>query len=466
MTELATPLHDVEQVLEVTQAKRHATYGTHKPSGVDWLGEIPEHWEVKRLKFVARPNPSPAEITGLSAGDEISFVPMDAVCEHGGLRLDQTRPLEDVRSGFTYFREGDVVVAKITPCFENGKGSIAHGLTHGVGFGTTELHVIRAQRHLNTHFLFYLTISHAFRKLGASEMYGAGGQKRVPNDFVRDFPTPLPPVDDQQAIARFLDEQTKKIDDLIEAKRTLLNLLKEKRQAVITHAVTKGLDPNAKLTPSGIDWLGDVPEHWNVVPLRHVCESVQTGPFGSQLHQSDYLPGGIPLINPVHLVSGRVAPDEQSAVDEATQQRLSRHQVVPGDILFARRGEIGRCGMVGEDQGGWLCGTGCMRLRLSKGEPSYYNLMFNSHGFAATLTVNAVGTTMLNINNTVLMRMVVPWPPLHEQRAIVEWVNETRDRIQSLSNEVERAIEQLWAYRSALISAAVTGKIDVRGGTS
>ncbi|NLE57272.1 MAG: restriction endonuclease subunit S, partial [Planctomycetes bacterium] len=117
---------------------------------------------------------------------------MEAVHEYGGLTLDQTRPLAEVATGYTYFRDGDVLAAKITPCFENGKGSIADGLVNGIGFGTTELHVLRPWAELDRRFLFYATISHPFRHLGAAEMYGAGGQKRVPDDFIRDFRQPVP----------------------------------------------------------------------------------------------------------------------------------------------------------------------------------------------------------------------------------------------------------------------------------
>ncbi|MCK4660930.1 MAG: hypothetical protein KAV82_15525, partial [Phycisphaerae bacterium] len=130
-------------------------------------------------------------------------------------------------------------------------------------------------------------------------------------------------------------------------------------------------NPDTPMKDSGIEWLGHVPEGWDVVPLRHICGSIQTGPFGSQLHQSDYQPGGIPLANPVHLVNGHIIPGENSAVDEDTCVRLARHILQEGDILFARRGEIGRCGLVSEPEAGWLCGTGGMRVRLNGGHEAH-----------------------------------------------------------------------------------------------
>ncbi len=218
------------------QAAKRAVYPAYKPSGVAWLGDVPEHWQPIRLRYRARINPTRSELNGTPGDLDVSFVPMESVYEYGGLKLDQTRPLAEVATGYTYFRNGDVLTAKITPCFENGKGSIADGLVNGIGFGTTELHVLRPCPGLDRRFLFYFTISHAFRRLGAAEMYGAGGQKRVPDDFVRDFRQPIPSSAEQKAIAAFLDRETARIDALVEKKRRQIELLQEKRSALIIPA--------------------------------------------------------------------------------------------------------------------------------------------------------------------------------------------------------------------------------------
>lgn len=167
---------------------------------------------------------------------------MEAVGEYGGLDLSQTRMLDDVGSGYTAFRDNDVLVAKITPCFENGKGALASSLTNGVAFGTTELHVLRPRTTVASRFLFYLTISDPFRKLGEAEMYGAGGQKRVPTEFVQDFRLPLPPIDEQAAIADYLDRETARIDTLAATVLRAIEGLSEYRTALITAAVTGQID--------------------------------------------------------------------------------------------------------------------------------------------------------------------------------------------------------------------------------
>ena len=149
-------------------------YPAYKDSGVEWLGKVPEHWEVKRLRHAATLNPSKQETAHLDRATEVSFLPMEAIGDDGSLNLERTRPIGDVETGYTYFREGDVTLAKITPCFENGKGGIMRGLVGGVGFGTTELIVARpAVKSISSAYLDRVFTSRPFRQLGEAAMYGA-----------------------------------------------------------------------------------------------------------------------------------------------------------------------------------------------------------------------------------------------------------------------------------------------------
>lgn len=246
-------VEEQRRLIELLKEKRQAVishavtkglnpHAKMKPSGIDWLGDVPEHWEVKRGRFCMDVNPRSRRLRALSPEDEVSFVPMEAVGEYGSLALEQTRAITDIGSGYTEFDDGDIVVAKITPCFENGKGALAEGLTNGAAFGTTELHILRAAATLERRFLFYFTISRLFRSAGEGEMYGAGGQKRVPTEFCENVRVPLPPMDYQRAIADFLDRETGKIDALIAKVETAIERLQEYRTALITAAVTGKID--------------------------------------------------------------------------------------------------------------------------------------------------------------------------------------------------------------------------------
>ncbi|HDF5717151.1 TPA: restriction endonuclease subunit S [Klebsiella variicola] len=212
-----------------------------KNSEVEWLGNIPEHWEIRRLRFCIVTNPSKSEIK--LAGEElVSFVPMESVGEYGGLSLSVEKELGEVGSGYTYFAENDVVVAKITPCFENGKGAIARGLKNGVAFGTTELHVLRAGEMILPDYLFHLTMSHSFRCFGESEMYGAGGQKRVPETFLKDFRIGLPPLSEQQDLVDYINKVNQQIDLQMRKTADMISRLTEYRSTLITNAVTGKID--------------------------------------------------------------------------------------------------------------------------------------------------------------------------------------------------------------------------------
>lgn len=243
-----------QRLIELLKEKRQAvishavTKGLNpnalmKDSGIEWLGEVPEHWEVKRLRFIAQLNPSKGETTELDRETEVSFLPMEAIGDDGSINLERTRPIGEVETGYTYFREGDVTIAKITPCFENGKGAVMRGLFGGIGFGTTELIVARAKPfEATSNYLHWLFISTWFRKHGEASMYGAGGQKRVPDDFVRDFTIVFPAISEQQTIAAFLDRETAKLDTLTAEAKTAITLFQERRTALISAAVTGKID--------------------------------------------------------------------------------------------------------------------------------------------------------------------------------------------------------------------------------
>ena len=241
-------------------------------------------------------------------------------------------------------------------------------------------------------------------------------------------------------------------------------MLAEKRRAVVTRAVTRGLDPDVPMRDSGVEWLGEIPEHWYTARLKTVCESLQTGPFGAQLHAEDYVESGIPVVNPAHLANGKIIPDKRISVDQETAERLVIHELEDGDVVFARRGEIGRCGLVTQREAGWLCGTGSLRARPDKSMLfSKYLLLIMTNTFAgAWLSLMSVGTTMDNLNTEIVGALKVPLPSFEEQIAIVVFIESETAQIDTLYTAAERTIKLLQERRTALISAAVVGQIRVK----
>lgn len=212
-----------------------------KDFGIDWLGKIPKHWEIKRLKYVANINPQRPD--GIPDETKVVFIAMESMNTDGTYDNSVVRPYLDVKSGFTYFAEDDVIFAKITPCFENGKGALLHNLGTSMGFGSTEFHVLRAVKSKTTSkYLYFLTISGLFRKLGEAFMQGVAGQKRVTNDFVQDFIIGVPPVDEQEAISAYLEQKIKGIDTQIGRENRSIEYLKEYRASLISEVVTGKID--------------------------------------------------------------------------------------------------------------------------------------------------------------------------------------------------------------------------------
>lgn len=416
-----------------------------------------------RLKYLVESSPSRQETRHLAPETEVSFVPMEAVGEYGGLALDCTKPLEVVTDGYTYFRDGDVVVAKITPCFENGKGAEATGLRAGVGFGTTELHVLRPRTGLDGRYLFYVTVSHGFRKLGEAEMYGAGGQKRVSERFVRDYAISLPPLKRQLLIAAFLDRETAKIDALIEKKRRLLDLLDEKRTALITHAVTRGLDPDAPMKDSGVKWLGETPEHWKVCRLRDLTPHARPIIYGIVL-PGPHFEGGVPIVKGGDVSEHRLQSGQLNRTDPDIDARHDRSRLRRGDLVYSIRGSIGEVAMIPSSLEGANLTQDAARISYDASIVGLW-LMYalRARPLLAQLESGTLGATIRGINIRDLRRLFLPIPPALDQHELATFLSQQNSKISASAAAIHHAIALLQEYRTALISAAVTGLLDIPG---
>lgn len=207
-----------------------------KDSGVEWIGQVPEHWEVKKLKYLAKLSPSKSEIT-CNHEESCSFIPMEKL-KLNTLVLDEIKQIKNVYSAYTYFRDEDLLIAKVTPCFENKNFAIAKNLVNSIGFGSSEIYVLRTYNNLLNKFLFYRLQEQNFMEIAISKMSGTGGLKRVPSEFINNFQLALPPFCEQQKIADYLDTQTAKIDQAIALKTAHIEKLKEYKSVLINDAVT------------------------------------------------------------------------------------------------------------------------------------------------------------------------------------------------------------------------------------
>ena len=195
---------------------------------------------------------------------------------------------------------------------------------------------------------------------------------RIPMELLKCEPFPRPPPGEQATIVRFLDYANQRIRAYLRQKQKLIALLEEQKQVIIQKAVTGQTNAQTgkryeEYRDSDVEWLNEVPAHWAEIPLHLATHSIQTGPFGSQLHAEEYVTGGIPVINPAHMQDDTICADGSISVNERKANELSRHRLATDDIVVARRGEIGRCAVVGQRESGWLCGTGSLRIRVDRG---------------------------------------------------------------------------------------------------
>lgn len=407
-------------------------------------------WPPKRLRFVMRKNSERTSSPPLNGKLEVTFLPMESIGENGELDLSTTRPADEVQSGFSRFVDGDVVVAKITPCFENGKGALIRGTVTGIGFGTTELHVLTPGPEINGRFLYYLTVEPRFRRLGETCMKGAAGQQRVPEDFLRDFRIAIPPLPQQHAIAEYLDRETARLDELVSAKERVLALLVEKRLGLITRAVTRGLDPHVPIRDSGIPWLGEIPAHWETERARWLFRErdLRSGSGEEELLTVSHLTG----------VTRRSEKDVNMFEAETTEGYkicLSGDLVI--NTLWAWMGAMGVSPVDGIVSPAYNVYEPGVRFH-----PSYVDALVRLPVFSQEVTRYSKGVWLsrLRLYPEGFFGVSLPVPPLGEQREIIAHIANETGKLGELCAATERTIALLKERRAAIIAAAVTGQID------
>jgi type I restriction enzyme S subunit len=234
-----------------------------KPSGIEWLGDIPEHWVIYKIKQVARLNPPHSNsIRKYDPKELVVFLPMENVSVWGEINTSQRKPIQEVRQGFTHFNRGDVVIAKITPCFENGKGACLSDLPTEIGFGTTEFIVLRPGRNVSSKFLYLITALTQFRKLGIESMTGSAGQQRISREFVENYIFGLPSLEEQNEIFHFVEKIRSEFAISTNQTQYEISLLQEYRARLIADVVTGKLDirSTAAQLPEGLAALEPIEE--------------------------------------------------------------------------------------------------------------------------------------------------------------------------------------------------------------
>ncbi|MDX0640039.1 hypothetical protein GOD58_16630 [Sinorhizobium medicae] len=423
-------------------------------TAMEWASRIPDDWDVVALKHVC------AFTTGWTppSGDAEAYVGENLwanISDLGSRTLyDTAKRISDEaidRHGMSPSPVGSLLFS-----FKLSIGQVS--FVGNPMFTNEAIATFLPSEKLSLAFAYY-AFPEMVPKNASENIYGA---KMLNQQLIQSAQLVLPPRSEQIAIAEFLDRETGKIDALVEEQTRLIELLKEKRQAVISHAVTKGLNPNAPMKDTGIESIGLVPEHWDVVPLKflvsHVVDCLHTTPT----YEGDPL---YPAIRTADVERGRLLLDQARCVSEEIYlERIQRLKPEPGDILYSREGErFGMAALVPE--GTQLClGQRMMMFRASPAMcPTFIMWALNSEPFYQEVLARAAGSTSPHANISDLINFRLPCPRREEQGQIAAFIEREADALDALIAQSASATELLKERRSALISAAVTGKIDVRG---
>lgn len=423
-------------------------------------GNFPEGWRSVRLGDVAELTRKPPGLR-LEDSEAIPFVSMDLVPDDGSRIVRwELRSSASIRSG-VFFQEGDVLVAKITPCLQNGKQGLARTLPRGWGYATTEVYPIHPDDVLDAEFIAaYLRLPRVRRFL-TDRMEGTTGRQRLPKAVLLSLTIPLPPLPDQRAIAHVL----RTVQEAKKATERVIAATRELKKSLMRHLFTYGPVPLDQVdqVPLKETEIGLVPEAWEVARLSQLTTLgkglIQTGPFGSLLHSSDYVDVGTPFVMPKDLTPmGSIDEQFVAHINSSDYQRLTRYHLQLGDVLVARRGEIGRRGIVSERESGWVCGTGCLFIRPGELlDSAFLSYRFEIPTTREWLGENAIGTTMKNLSAQILGRLPIAVSSLAEQREIAGWLQAVDEK----EMVEQQRIEALESFFTSLLHDLMTGKLRV-----
>ncbi len=430
-------------------------YPDYKHSGVELLPEYPSHWTLKRFKNVfaeraERSTDGSEELLSVSA--YFGVKPRSETLDEGD-HLSRAESLE----GYKVCRAGDLVI-NIMLAWNRGLGfSWQHGI---VSPAYSVFHVTDGSL---PKFLDYLVRSDEYIRYFKTHSAGIMDSRLrlYPESFGRLF-CAIPPACEQTQIARFLDHETARIDELIEEQQRLIELLKEKRQAVISHAVTKGLDPTVPMKDSGVEWLGEVPAHWKVMPLKHVVATpITDGPHETP----EFIDDGVLFVSAEAVSSGHINFSKARYISREDHLRYSKkYRPQKFDIYMVKSGATtGVTAIVETDEEFNIWSPLAVVRCKPKYSPYFVLFAMRSRNFQESVVVNWSFGTQQNIGMNVIENLPIACPPADEQKKIAAFIAQESEKWDSLISEGVSAVHLLQERRSALISAAVTGTIDVRG---
>ena len=412
-----------------------------------------------RLKDITIFSP---QYVGDNIDGDVSFVPMESL--RNGTIDYKTIPFLKAKGKYTYFGNQDLLIAKVTPCFENGNIAIARNLLNGIGFGSSEIFVLRPSKEVISQYLFYLSQSRDFQDKACATMCGVGGLKRISPLFMRTYEFDMPSIENQQRMVTYLDTKLSEIDhqvSLLTSKRDAYLRLKK---SIINHAVTHGLDPNVKMKDSGIEWIGEVPEHWRRMRLKDIAYlySGLTGKSGDDF-RCDNTKITKPYV-PFTSILNNFKINSTDFPRVIMSDNETQNQVIVNDLLFLMSSEdydsIAKSAIVNENLGEVYLNSFCRGLRFTSKDifANFVNYQIQATNYRDALRFEARGFTRINIKIEKISSMFVCLPPLPEQRAIATYLDDKCAKIDTIVSNLGKQISRYGDLKRSLIDEVITGK--------
>lgn len=429
-----------------------------KDSGIEWIGEIPEGWEITRLKYLADFEPT-CDTSYLTDESKITYTPMECV-KNGGFE-NRSVLYGNLSHTLTPFQNGDIAMAKVTPCFENGNIAIMDNLFSGFGLGSSELFIFRPKS-ISTRYFFYWLQNKAFVARACSTMTGTGGLKRISPSFIRNCPVHCPSTDEQAKISDYLDAKCSEIDDLLTSVHSSIEEYKKLKQAVITQAVTKGVRGEREMKDSGVEWIGEIPAEWRKTQLRH-CATIKSGITLGKSYSKDTVLIERPYLRVANVQGGYVDLNGLATIEVTPDEDL-KYRLHSGDVLMTEGGDrdkLGRgCVWHGEIE---PCLHQNHVFAVQTNEtillPEFLEYLTASDVGRSYFDVTAIKTTNLACtSSSKVLAFTIPLPPIEEQTEIVGFIKKRSLELNKLIMKKELLVQELESYKKSLIYEVVTGK--------
>ena len=427
-----------------------------KDIGIEWIREIPEEWKIVRLKYLADFEPS-CDTSSLTAESKITYTPME--CIKNSSFENRSAFYGNLSHMLTPFQNGDIAMAKVTPCFENGNIAIMNNLFSGFGLGSSELFIFRTKS-ISTRYLFYWLQNKAFVAKACSAMTGTGGLKRISPTFIRNCPVHCPPADEQDKLSDYLDAKCSEINVLLSKARSSIEEYKKLKQAIITQAVTKGVRGERKIKDSGIEWIGKIPREWGQPKIKMVASFFNGDRTSRYPQPADFVDDGVAFLTSRNIDGDEVNLSEAKYITENKYNSLSGAKIQINDIIFCLRGSVGKCAI----NQILSCGTVASSLATIRpnGVCPKYLLYFLLSNIASTQTAIFMnGTCAANLSAENVANYYITLPSSTEQKEIADYLDAKCTEIDKLIAKKEQLVKELESYKKSLIYEVVTGKREV-----